>query len=170
MLEVRRWLSRNQILEAAELLEMCISGYFYSSDYFLKILLRGYFKCFPLNHTENRFPCMLCEELSNPMKVWGKALLFSVGADLFLKVNVFRSRLSGCHCHRVLGRVGFEVLRVSSGREPDGEAVSSGWIFRPFVGAKIEPQCHCSEPHLPSHGLETVRRLPPCVPESTICK
>lgn len=39
MLEVRHCLCRNQILEAAEPLEICILCYFYNSDYFLKIVL-----------------------------------------------------------------------------------------------------------------------------------
>lgn len=120
VLEVKHQLSWSHVLEATEPLEMCICATFTIHIIFSKYYSRGCFKSFLLNHTKNQFPCMLYKELSGPLKVWWKALLFSVRADSCSSKALFGLCLSGkgrrCHAPGLGGRGG--VCR----REPEWEA------------------------------------------------
>lgn len=96
VLEVKHQLSRSHVLEATDPLKMCICATFTIHIIFSKYYSRGCFKSFLLNHTKNQLPCM-----SGPLKVWGKALLFSVRVESCSSESLFGSCLSGkgCRCH-----------------------------------------------------------------------
>lgn len=79
MLEVKNWFSGKHILWAAETLETCIWTTFTICVIFSKYYSGGHLKSLFLNHTE--ISSRICEELSSLMKVWGKALLFSVSGE-----------------------------------------------------------------------------------------